>query len=133
MTTEPRRALAALVLVPVAAGAFAGSVAWAADRPASEASGSTVAAAPVADAVGTAGEPGVDPQTAAIAEQLDALGARLAAVQAELDARSTQTATAAPSATSAAAPAPAAQTAAKAAQPATQAAPPVDTTTRASG
>lgn len=128
MTTEPRRALAALALVPAVAGAFAGSVAWAADRgPASESSDPPTAAAPVVGAIGTAA---VDPQTAVTAEQLDALRARLAAIQAELDTRSAQAATGVPGQTSGTAP--------RAADPAPRpqpapAAPPVDTTTKASG
>jgi hypothetical protein len=130
MTTEPRRALAALALVPVAAGAFAGSVAWAADRgPASEPSDPPATAAPAVEV--SPSPAGVDRQMAAVAEQLDALGARLAAVQAELDARSAQAATGATGVTSGSAPR--AADPAPRAQPAPQAAPPVDTTTRASG
>lgn len=139
MTTEPRRALAALAFVPVAAGAFAGSVVWAVDHsPVSEPS-DPPAGAPVVNAAGATGgqavdagspAPGVDPEAVAIAEQLETLRVRLAAVQAELDARAAQGA--------ARASAPAAGPAPRAANPAPRpqaaaVAPPVDTTTRASG
>lgn len=137
MMTEPRRALAALALVPVAAGVFAGSVAWAADRSlASKSPDPSAVAAPLTDAPltdapltdATLSAVGVDPQAAAIAGELDVLRARLAAVQAELDARAAQAA-----AGPASDPAPQAAEPAPRPKPAPKAAPPVDTTTRASG
>jgi len=124
MTTDPRRALAALALVPVTAGAFAGAVAWAADRPAQTAPTDLVQATVQAAPSGAT----LDPRVAAVAEQLDVLRARLAALQAELAAQSGPAAQAQS--------AQAAQAAASRIQrtaPAPRPAPPVDATTRASG
>jgi len=144
MTTDPRRALAALALVPMTAGAFAGTVAWAADRPAQTASTDLApVTAPPAQAVPSGStstsnqglastrttSPGatLDPRVAAVAEQLDVLRARLAALQAELAAQSEQAAQEQVAQAQAAAPR------AQRTAPAPRPAPPVDTTTRASG
>lgn len=128
MTTDPRRALAALALVPVTAGAFAGAVAWAADRPGqtaadvepgadvqpvsalAPAAATTVpAAAPATEQA--AGQPAtptptagaLDPRDAALTAQLEALRTRLAELQAQVGARQAEAASAAQAAAQAAA------------------------------
>lgn len=131
MTTDSRRALAVLALVPMTAGAFAGTVAWAADRPVQAAATDPApVAVPPASAAGGSTVPSgttLDPGAAAVAEQLDVLRARLATLQAELAAQSEQAAQVqAPQAR-------AATSRAQRTAPAPRPAPPVDTTTRASG
>ena len=110
MTTDPRRALAALALVPVTAGAFAGAVAWAAAGVGAEAP---------------------EPQDAAVAAQLDAVRIRLGELRAEVAARAAQAVNGAPAASSSGAAGPGSTMHRRA--PAARSAPPVDTTTRASG
>ncbi|GEN81127.1 hypothetical protein [Actinotalea fermentans] len=142
MTTDPRRVLAALALVPVTAGAFAGTVAWAADRPGqtTAADPSQVAAEPGSLAVVAAeaqaavdAAAALDPRDAAVAAQLEELRTRLAQLQTDLTARQAQAASAAQAAARTSSSSSGAAASAQRRAPAPRPAPPVDTTTRASG
>lgn len=150
MTTDPRRALAALALVPVTAGAFAGAVAWAADRPGQTAADvepaadvqpvSAVAPATVPSSVPAPTAATLDPRDAALTAQLEALRTRLAELQAQVGARQAEAASAAQAAAQAAASRASSgssgssgSSTAQRSAPAPRPAPPVDTTTRASG
>lgn len=139
MRTDPRRAVAALGLVPVGAGLFAWSVSWAAGADVGGASATDVAVAPA----GSGADAELALRVAELESWVAAVDARIAQAAGDAAAGAVAPAPApapvadpAPAPVSEPAPAPVADPAPAPVPdpaPAPRAVPPVDTTTRASG